>query len=150
MNPTVPPPIPSEPAVFPPPLKAKSNNWVLFGCGGCLGLVILMMIGGAALAYFAFGTLKKSDLYQIALKRAESAPEVQAALGTPLETGWMLQGSMRVENNHGTADLKIPLKGPKGEGMLLVKGNQTDGGPWVYSELQAVLPDGKSVNLLEP
>lgn len=149
MNPPTPPPIPSEP-YLPVPQKSSSKKWVLFGCGGCLGLVGLLVIGGAAIAYFAFGTLKKSDLYQTALKRAENAPEVQAALGTPLDTGWMLQGSMKVENNNGTADLTIPLKGPKGEGSLRVKGSQTAGGPWVYSELQAILPDGKVVDLREP
>ncbi|MDB6070993.1 MAG: hypothetical protein JWL81_2164 [Verrucomicrobiales bacterium] len=149
MNPPAPPPIPTETYVV-PPQKPTSKNWLLYGCGGCLGLVVLLGIGGVAIMYFAFGTLKKSDLYQTALKRAESSPEVQAALGTPLDTGWMMQGSMKVENSNGTADLTIPLKGPKGEGSLHVKGNQTGGAPWVYSELQAILPDGKVVDLREP
>jgi hypothetical protein len=111
----------------------------------------LVVIGGVAMAafvYFVFGAMKKSDVFVEAVKRAQNSSEVQAALGTPIETGWMIQGSVSINNGNGDAQLTIPLKGPKGEGTLMATGKQAPGGPWQYSQLEAVLPDGTKVDLV--
>lgn len=127
--------------------KGGTKKWVLLGCGGCLGLVIVGGIAMAAIFYFAMGALKKSDVFGDALKRAQSSAEVQQALGTPVDTGWLLQGSLNYHNDDGNADLTIPLKGPKGEGTLKVKADKKDGTPWDYSVMEAQLPDGSKVDL---
>ena len=109
-----------------------------------------MVLGGVAVGlfvYFVFGAMKKSDVFVEALKRAQNSSEVQAAMGTPIETGWMMQGSFNYENGSGTANFNVPLKGPKGEGTLTAVGEKAVGGPWIYSQLEAVLPDGSKVNL---
>lgn len=97
--------------------------------------------------YFVFGAMKKSDVFVEAVARAQQSPEVQAALGTPIETGWMIQGSFNYENGSGTANFNVPLKGPKGDGTLIAVGEKAVGGPWIYSQLEAALPDGTKVNL---
>ena len=133
-----------------PPAKGGGKNWVLLGCGGCLGLIVLGGVVMAGIFYFAMGALKKSDVFAEALKRAQHSPEVQEAIGTPVDTGWMLQGTMNYHNGAGTADLTIPLKGPKGEATLAVKGEKSATGAWEYSLLEAQLPDGTKVDLRTP
>ena len=104
----------------------------------------------AAIFYFAMGALKKSDVFAEALKKAQNSPEVQSAIGTPVDTGWMLQGSLNYNNGAGTADLTIPLEGPKGEATLAVKAAKAATGPWEYSVMEAQLPDGTKVDLRNP
>lgn len=146
-NPPAIPPIPVPPSIPPVPAKGGAGKWVLLGCGGCLGLLLL---GGAAVAgifFFVFGALKKSEVYAESVKRAQQSTEVQQALGIPVETGWMLQGSLNTVNGDGTADFTIPLQGPHGEATLRVKASKAAGGAWQYSEMQATLPDASTVDL---
>lgn len=135
------------PVSAPPPGKQGKNKWVLFGCGGCLGLLVLLGLAGAGIFWFAMGALKKTDVFAETLKRAQASPEVQQALGTPIDTGWMLQGSMNVNNGNGEADLTIPLKGSKAEGSVRVKATQTATSPWQYTAMEAILPNGTVVDL---
>lgn len=130
----------------PPPVKSK-NKWVLFGCGGCLGLLVLLGLAGAGIFWFAMGALKKTDVFAETLKRAQASSEVQQALGSPVDTGWMLQGSMNVNNGDGVADLTVPLKGSKAEGSVRVKATKSASTPWQYTVMEAVMPDGTVVDL---
>jgi hypothetical protein len=127
------------PPVIPSAAPQKSGSgkkWVLFGCGGCLGLLILTAIIG----WFAFsavvGMIKSSDAYQTALKRTQASPEVQAALGTPIKEGFMMTGSIATNNGVGTADFSFPITGPKGEGNVIAKASKSASGPWEFSTLQ--------------
>lgn len=119
----------------------------MFGCGGCLGLLVLGGVAVAAIFYFVFGAMKKSDVYVEAVKRAQNSTEVQSVLGTPIEPGWMLSGSFNYENGSGSANFKIPVKGPKGEATVVAVGEKAVGGAWIYSQLEAVLPNGTKVDL---
>ena len=153
MNPPTPPTPPPVPPVTyapvppAPPASGGAKKWVLFGCGGCLGLLVLGGVVVAAIFYFVFGAMKKSDVYVEAVKRAQNSAEVQAVLGTPIEPGWMISGSFNYENGSGSANFTIPLKGPKGEASVLAVGQKAGGGDWIYSQLEAVLPNGTKVDL---
>lgn len=146
-NPPAIPPIPVPPSIPPVPARGGAGKWVLLGCGGCLGLLLLGGAAVAAIFFFVFGALKKSDVYVESVRRAQASPEIQQAIGTPVEPGWMLQGSLSTTNGDGTADLTIPLEGPKGEATLRVKATKRAGGNWQYSEMQATLPDNRSIDL---
>ena len=147
MNPPIPPPVPTE--VYPvAPKSGGGKKWVLFGCGGCLGLIVLGGVAMAAIMYFAMGAIKKSDAFANAVKQAQESTEVQAALGNPIETGWMVQGSFNHDNGGGEANFTVPLKGPKGEATLQAVGEKAVGGAWIYSQLEAILTNGSKVNLL--
>ena len=102
----------------------------------------------AVIFYFVFGGVKKSDFFVEAVKRAESSSEIQAAIGIPIDTGWIIQGSLNYVNGSGSANFNIPLKGPLGEAALLAVGEKAVGGPWNYSQLEAVLPNGSRIILL--
>lgn len=115
--PPPPPPFPNgvpDGAVAPQKSKTK---WWLIGCGGCLTLIILSLIAFGAIFFGVFQAIKSSDTYKTALNAATSSPEVQEALGTPIEAGFLVEGSIDTNTTDGitteTSNLTIPLSGPK-------------------------------------
>lgn len=150
-TPPLPPPPPaSAPVYYPPPPAGGGKKWIFLGCGGCVGLLVLGGIAIAIFFYLAAGALKKSDAYATSVKVAHDSPQVQAALGTPVEDSWMIQGSFNIKNDTGDIDMVVPLKGPKGEGKLTVKGTKASGSPWDYSVLEFLAPDGSTTDLRTP
>ncbi|MCB1276169.1 cytochrome c oxidase assembly factor Coa1 family protein [Prosthecobacter sp.] len=148
-----PPPIPN--AVIPPPPpasppKRSAGQWVLIGCGGCLSLTILGVLCFAGFFWMVMGTIKSTDVYKEAYKQAQNSPQVQSALGTPVEAGWMFQGSVNYKNGAGTAEFNVPLSGPKGEGTLVAKADKKTGEPWQYSVLEVQIPGQAAIDLKAP
>jgi hypothetical protein len=124
---------------------------VLFGCGGCLVLLVLAGLVGGGIALLVFGAIKDSDVYQTALKAAQDSPQVQAALGTPIEAGMMVGGSLATNNGDGTADLTFSISGPNGGGTVSAKASKPSGGAWEYSVLQVIVTStGEVIDLRNP
>lgn len=147
MNPTSP-----FPAV-PPPVPPKPSNpgkWVLIGCGGCLGLIVIGAALSVGIYFFTMSIIQKSGVYEQAFKRVQESAEVREALGTPIEAGWTFSGSVNYTNDSGTANFTQPVTGPKGEGSLRVKASKASGSDWQYEMLEVVLPDGRRVDLRGP
>lgn len=85
------------------------------------------------------GMMRSSEPYQTAMQRAQAQPQVVAALGEPIETGWFVQGNISTQGTQGSADLAIPLSGPRGKGVLYVVGEQT-AGQWHYEVMLVRVP----------
>src|SRR4029078_11934 len=99
--------------VYPPPLRGWwSRNWKWFV--PVLGVGMLAICGGClvGLVGVVFGAIKSSDIYQRSVARAKAAPQVIAALGQPVDDGWMVSGSIQINGSSGTANLHVPLSGP--------------------------------------
>src|SRR5437016_12467194 len=82
------------------PPGPRWGRWLLIGCGGFIVLFVLC-VGGLVL--FVFGAFRSSDVVRTAVAQAEANPDVRAALGTPLKVGWLVSGSMNLDNNGGNA-----------------------------------------------
>ncbi|OYW77424.1 MAG: hypothetical protein B7Z37_04080 [Verrucomicrobia bacterium 12-59-8] len=137
---SVPPPIPAP--------KGSGGKWVLIGCGGCLGLIVLSAVFSFGIFFFSMQVIQKTDVYAEAFKRAQDSAEVQAALGTPITTGWSFSGSVNYNNGSGYAKFTLPVTGPKGEGILTVNADKSSGAAaWQYSTLEVEFPDGQKVDL---
>jgi len=108
------------------------RNWLWAVPTGCLTLVVLCAAGIALLVAVVFGAMKSSDAYKEALVKVQASRAVADALGTPIEPGYVIGGSVKVDGATGTADLSIPLSGPKARGTLTVKATKA-AGQWVYS-----------------
>ena len=110
------------PPPTPGPVPTKKTNWWLIGCGGCLGLIVLGLIGGAVLVFGVTRVIKSTEPYTTAVSAAMNSPAVQARLGTPIQPGFLPQGNVNSHTSNGvtteTADLTIPLKGPKASGHV--------------------------------
>jgi hypothetical protein len=100
----------------------------------CVGIAaaFALCIGGFV---FAIGSgIKSSEVYQTALETARADSDVTAALGAPIEDGWLVLGSLQTQGLSGTADLQVPLQGSKGSGTLFI-GARRENGVWNYYTL---------------
>ena len=107
----------------------------------CAGLVTLIVT-------LVFGMIKSSDPYRTSLAAAQSSPQVQAALGTPIYPGWLVTGQINTSGSAGDANLSYGISGPKGAATVRVNGEKR-AGIWTYSQLDATLQaDGRTIDLL--
>lgn len=134
-----------------PPLRAPGwwqRNWKWFV--PLLAALLFTLFVGAVLALMStvFGMIKTSDAYRQPLQQAQRNPAVIAALGAPVESGWLVMGNINVSGPSGNASLQIPLSGPKGSGDLFVEGKKS-AGVWTFQTL-SVQPDagGARIDLL--
>ena len=99
-----------------------------------LGLLVFggLLCGGMYAADTAL--FKNADVTQQALAAARDDPRVVAVLGTPIEMGWIVWGSIETQGISGNATLQIPIAGPKQSGMLYADARKQNG-RWVYYTL---------------
>jgi hypothetical protein len=71
--------------------------------------------------------MRSSDAYKLTLNTAQASPCVTSALGLPLEPGWMMEGGITESSVEGSAELSIPVRGPKGKGSLDVQAKKQKG-----------------------
>ncbi len=124
----------------PPPLPATlrtgwwARHWRWFVPLLALGLLGL----GAGLILLLFSGISRmmtsSHPYQHALQTAQENPAVIAALGAPIDDGWMPMGNIATSGSSGKADMKIAISGPKGEGDIYLEAEKS-AGAWTYSIL---------------
>ena len=77
-------------------------------------------------------------------------PRVVTALGSPIEPGWYILGSVETNGPGGTANITIPLSGPKADGAahLLAK---KELGQWSIKELVVEVDDtGEGIPIILP
>ena len=124
------------------------RNWKWMLPVGCLGLILVgvAVIGGIFL--IAMSAMKSSDVYKGALERARSNPEAVAALGEPIKDGWLVQGNVNFAGHSGTANLQIPVSGPKKSGTIQARATY-EGSAWMYERLDLVVESGETISLLD-
>ena len=136
-----------------PPTGARNTNW--FGRNwkwavpvGCASILLVGCLFVALMLTVIFGVIRSSDAYTGAVAAAQASPAVTEALGTPVETGFFVMGSINVSGTSGQADLTIPLSGPKGSGTLYAQATKS-AGQWNYRVLKvAVASTGEEIDLL--
>ncbi len=84
--------------------------------------------------------ISDSEPAQYALEKASTNPIVLEALGEPIEKDGMASGSINFSNDEGSADLKIPISGPKGSAVIRVVAEKYDDS-WNYEKLYVFLTD---------
>lgn len=126
----------SGPMIVPPPPKPTSRRSVAFVVGLC---VLGVAVFAGALFISVEKMMRSSDVYKIALNRAQTSPCVVSKLGTPITAGFGITGEISESSDNGSADLEIPLHGPKGKTTLEVSASKA-GGVWTMKTLS--LSDG--------
>ena len=136
-------------AVVTPPVP-PTRNWVsrhpvLFGA-----IVAAFTIASVGSFIFMVSRFMKSNgAYTGALSRAKSAPAVIESLGQPIMEGIWVMGSIRISGTSGSAQLAIPISGPKGKATIYVAASKALG-EWNFAGLIVqVESSGKRIDLSE-
>ncbi|CAM2069699.1 Cytochrome oxidase complex assembly protein 1 [Sulfidibacter corallicola] len=126
-----------------------SRNWKWFVPVGCLGTFLLFLAFLGGILAIVFGAMKSSDVYKEAVRKAKAHTAVQEALGTPIEEGMFLSGSINVSGPSGDAGLAIPISGPNGSATIYVDATKNKG-TWVFATLSVDIDGtGESIDLLQ-
>lgn len=132
----------------PEPAKRKGCGWVVIIPVGCLGLAICIAGVVGLVLVRATRAVKSSELYTEALAQAQASPEVQEALGSPIEGGIPRSASFHMDGTSGDAEAEIPIAGPKGTGTLYAVAEKI-GTKWKFTTLEVTIEaTGETVNLL--
>jgi hypothetical protein len=89
---------------------------------------------------------RKSDVYVATLNEAQKSPCVIARLGQPVVAKGMISGSIETSEMTGSADLEIPIRGPKAKGNLSVSAKKSDSS-WTINSLTLEV-EGTSLQLI--
>lgn len=128
-----------------PPRSSGCLKYALIGCGI---IVILIGIFVAVVVAFVFGAIKRTDVYKGALHRVQQDQRVVAVLGSPVEPGFIVTGSVNVNNERGTANFNFPVSGPKGKADVHATATLDENG-WHYTNLQVLPNNGANIDVLK-
>lgn len=134
------------PGSIPMAPRRNSSGCVWIGLSfGCLAVVLLACGGFVGTMFWGVtSVISSSEPYQDAVKAAQENPEVQALIGPNIEAGWMMTGKINMNNDDGTADLTIGVKGAKGTGDVHIQGTRTNG-KWTYQVIE--FSDGRGTKI---
>ncbi|NER14511.1 hypothetical protein GWK08_13740 [Leptobacterium flavescens] len=126
----------------------RNWKWVV-PLGGCLTLIILFFVFIGSIFFGVTSMLKESTPYTDAFTALNTNVQVEEVIGHPVETNGLMQGNLSLNNNDGTVNLRQPVKGPKGEAVLIVVGEKTDG-EWSYETMHLLIEGtDEKIDLLE-
>jgi Cytochrome oxidase complex assembly protein 1 len=121
-----------------------ARNWKWF----VPALLIIFLGLPVAILGSVFAAIRSSDAAKESLLRAQSNPLLIQELGTPIEEGWLVGGSINVSGTSGDADLAVPISGPKASGKIYVTAHKS-AGVWSYSAMEAAIAgSNQKINLL--
>jgi hypothetical protein len=114
-----------------------------------VGTPILVCAGFVTLLFsLVFGVIRSTEVYTEAVAAAKGDTAVVAAIGTPVEEGFMVSGNIEVSGSSGYADLAIPISGPNGAGTIYAAAEKY-GGDWYFTTLEVAVEDtGEWIDLL--
>ena len=143
------PPLPAMGAcpVQPRPKTWFDRNWKWL-VTLLLILALLIVAGFIAAVLFGVETLiKKSDPYQLAVRRATESPAVGEKLGNPIQIGWFVSGNINYSGSEANVNLRIPISGPRGRGHIGVVGKE-HAKRWTFETLEVdVTGDDEPISL---
>ena len=126
----------------------RNRKWAIPSMG-CLTLIIVTIIFASTMVTNLTGFFKDSVPYEVGMENLIKNKLVIEALGEPIEANGMFQGNIRYNDEEGNADLKVPVKGPKGEATLLIIAVMNDD-VWTYKTMEVSFKDtDKTIDLLE-
>ncbi len=150
------PPSPPPPDPFGDPTKVNRENKAAIGKGiGCgCGIIATILVGLLALvlgiATIVMSVMRNSDAVTMTVDRARASQALTAEIGTPVEMGWFLGGTINIDNGKGTADVTVPVNGPKGGASIHTRATKEPDSGWVLHEATATVDaSGTKIDLLD-
>ena len=128
------------PAVLPAHQRFIGRHWKWLVPVGCLGVLLLLAGFVGATLLFVFSLVKSSDVYREAIRTVQAHPAARRELGDPIESGWFVSGSIQTSGPAGSADVSVPVSGPRGAGRLYAVATKS-AGRWEFSTLELEVDD---------
>ena len=130
------------------------RNWFWF-----VPLIVLMPIfcccgGGGLIVWWGIQEINGLPPYVDTITAAEQDPQVQQALGTPIEIDTIMgipsggQFDYNIDNNGEAFEAEIVLTGSASSGTLRIEASSPDGTNWTYTVREVELPDGTIIDLI--
>ena len=116
----------------------RNVKWLL--PAAILGSVMLVAASVVGLAHIILSAFRASDPYIHALALAKQSDSVVAALGGPVQDGWLTTGSISSSGSSGQASLAIPISGPSGSATIYVEARKSTGA-WRYRDIVVELKE---------
>lgn len=107
---------------------------VLLPCCCCCGFGLF----GATVPFVALMNL---PVYEQAGEIVRTSPEVQAALGAPVEVGFPRQTSINYDPSGGHAEFSMGVSGAHGTGTVQAMAREPDGRGWRFDSLVLVVDE---------
>ena len=134
--------------LVPQPSWWKSNwKWVL-PVGGCLSIIVIGIIVMGTIFYSVSSAIEDSQPYEYALEKINTDQDLINALGSPIVKDGFISSSWSYDNGEKSANMAIPISGPKGEGTLYVEATG-EGDEWVYNVIRVEIGDDNLIDLNE-
>jgi hypothetical protein len=105
---------------------------------GCLTLFLLIGVSATVLITIITTSFHNSEVYQQAMAKAAANLQVRGQIGAPMKAGWFISGQLNVSGSTGSANLTIPISGPRGKGAIRAVAYKT-GGVWRFTYLQVAV-----------
>ncbi len=132
----------------PPPQQNKPSGCKIVAVG-CGIVVIGFCVFIAGVMIVAFGALHRTDAFRTSFDRASHDPRVKAALGSPIEAGLLIRGTVNAERGHGHADIHFKILGTHQEAQVHVIGDR-EGREWHYTTMMVEPDHGNAIDLITP
>ncbi len=118
-------------------LACNRNNLAWYKRHWKLSVHLCLAIGLAGFL-MASWSARRSAPAQLAFAQAQSSPIACQQLGTPMRLGILTQGLIEQLHAHQYADLRMPLYGPNGQGVLFANAVKRNG-IWQFTNLELVV-----------
>lgn len=122
-----------------PAWMRRHPRWTIALVGSFMLLLVLLVVG--VIANLINESMRRAPPYQQALSLASADPRLRAALGEPIDDGRWIRGRIDNAADGGSADLSVPLFGPRGRARLHVRAHKNSA-QWTLSEARVALEPG--------
>jgi hypothetical protein len=134
--------------LVPQPSWWKRNwKWVL-PVGGCFTIIVITVIAIGSIFYGVANAIEGSQAYTYALEKINKDEDLINALGSPIIKDGMVSGSWNNTNGQKSANMTIPISGPKGKGTLFVEATGEDD-DWTYQVIRVEIDDSETFDIIE-
>jgi len=126
----------------------RNWKWVVptLGCGT---IIIAFIILALTIVFGVSDMLTNSEPSEYAIELANKNEKVKQEIGVPIERDGLPNGNFNFSGTDtGSIDMEIPIKGSKGNGLLVIIGEK-EYGDWSYSELKIIVKKTNEIIELE-
>jgi len=112
-------------------------NWIKDNWKWFVPLIVAVIF---CVGFFFMMSLKKSDVYKIALEKVQNSKQIEVIIGAPIKPGFIVGGTIKWAGSSGTANISFPIHGEKGTGIVYGVAEKNRGN-WSFHTLKVKIED---------